>query len=104
MMICAQLMVFGRVHRLRAEGKEKRRLKQECTNTGKFGSSGKIIERANGHATGPSTATQSSSAANGSIKSTATRSRSTNPEAPNGHLHDPGRDSPDTGEESEVIL
>lgn len=103
-MICAQLMAFGRVHRLREESKERRRLKKEYAEAGKVGSSGKVINRANGHAVGHSTTTISPSGAHGSIKRIATKSLSTTPEESDGCLQDTDRYSPDTGEESEVIL
>lgn len=104
MMICAQLMAFGRVHRLREESKEKRRLKREHAEAGKTASSGTSVVRANGHAIGHPSNQKSAGNASGSIKSKATASYSTSPETPNGRVYDHERCSPDSSEDSEVIL
>lgn len=102
-MICAQLMAFGRVHRLREEGKEQRRLKKENAEIWKTGSSVEKVERANGYATGKPTATKTAKA-NGTIKARSALSPSTDVGTPNGRYNESQRYSPDTGEESEVIL
>ncbi|KAI4133625.1 MAG: hypothetical protein LQ338_000137 [Usnochroma carphineum] len=103
-MICAQLMAFGRVQRLREENKEKKRLKKEYAEAGKVGSSGKTTNRAIGQSKMPSTAMKSCSVANGSVKSRAAQSSSTGSRSPDNRLSDAERYSPDTGEDSEVIL
>lgn len=103
-MICAQLMAFGRVHRLREEGKEQRRLKKERAENVMAGQSGKIGERANAHASGKPTATKNANMVNGTVKARSASSRSIDLEYPNGQYKDTRRYSPDTGEESEVIL
>lgn len=102
-MICAQLMAFGRVHRLREEGKEQRRLKKENAEIWKTGPSGKTVERANGHTTGKPTATKTAKA-NGTVKARSALSTAKDLGTPNGRYNESQRYSPDTGEESEVIL
>lgn len=103
-MICAQLMAFGRVHRLREESKEKRRLKKEHAEAGKTASSGTSIVQTNGHALGHSTTAKIARNANRSIQGKATWAPSTSSESPNGRLYDKERCSPDSSEDSEVIL
>lgn len=103
-MICAQLMAFGRVHRLREESKEKRRLNREHAEAGKTASLGTSIPRPNGHAIGHSSNPKSAGNANGSVKGKATASYSMGPETQHGRLYDHGRCSPDSSEDSEVIL
>ncbi|KAL8929265.1 MAG: hypothetical protein Q9208_001348 [Pyrenodesmia sp. 3 TL-2023] len=65
-------MAFGRVHRLREESKEKRRLKREHAEAGKTASSGTSVVRANGHAIGHPSNQKSAGNASGSIKGKAT--------------------------------
>ncbi len=100
-MICAQLMAFGRVHRLREESKEKRRLKKEHAEAGKIASSGTSIAQMNGHALGHLPNATFASNARGSIHGKATWDPSTSSESPNGRLYDKERCS---SEDSEVIL
>ncbi|KAL8761815.1 MAG: hypothetical protein Q9184_002099 [Pyrenodesmia sp. 2 TL-2023] len=95
-------MAFGRVHRLREESKEKRRLKGEHAEAGKAASLGTPIVRANGHAIGHSSNPKPAGNPNGSIKGRATASYSTSPETPNGRLYDHERYSPDSSEDSET--
>ncbi|KAL8728791.1 MAG: hypothetical protein Q9166_005169 [cf. Caloplaca sp. 2 TL-2023] len=100
-MICAQLMAFGRVHRLREEGKERRRLKIAGADAGPLS---KSINVTDGHVKPQIKDTRFLKMSNGSIKGDAPSSHRGGTNAPNGHLNDPGRQSRDTSEESEIIL
>ena len=97
-MICAQLMAFGRVHRLREESKEQGLHKGALVENGKLAQPGKPIRLTNGHAT------SHSRGSNGSIKSRGRAPHSTKLEKVKVHSSVSQRSSPDSGEESEVIL
>ncbi|KAL8800886.1 MAG: hypothetical protein Q9182_004860 [Xanthomendoza sp. 2 TL-2023] len=104
-MICAQLMAFGRVQRLREEGKEARRIKRERAEAGQPSTLPKGVIVSNGHATMQSRDNNTSrNAPNGKINGISPRLRPTDSESPDRRLDDPRRFSRDNSEDSEVIL
>ena len=67
MMICAQLMAFGRVHRLREEGKEERRLKKARADAVQSSVRSKNTNLPNGHIKTRSKEDMSETASNGNM-------------------------------------
>ncbi|KAL8812653.1 MAG: hypothetical protein Q9223_007238 [Gallowayella weberi] len=100
-MICAQLMAFGRVQRLRAEGKEARRIKRERAEAGQPLPLANGVVVSNGHATMPS---KDNTSPNYKVNGTFPRRRPKDLESPNGQLDGPRQFSRDDSEDSEVIL
>lgn len=96
-------MAFGRVHRLREESKEKRRLKREYIVSGKVEVPGKDRDLANGHASSHPPAINSYSRANGRIESRGPLLHLAKAES-SVRGNSRGPDSSDTDEEPEVIL
>ncbi|KAL8673272.1 MAG: hypothetical protein Q9168_002310 [Polycauliona sp. 1 TL-2023] len=105
-MICAQLMAFGRVHRLREEGKEQRRLKKARAEAMQSSARSKSVGVPNGHVKAPSRKNISDNTPNGNMKGGVVSSPAHGLVASNGHLEDVGAECyvRDSSEESEVIL
>ncbi|KAL8888643.1 MAG: hypothetical protein Q9215_003952 [Flavoplaca cf. flavocitrina] len=70
-MICAQLMAFGRVHRLREEGKEERRLKKARADAVQSSVRSQNTNLPNGHIKTRSKENMSENASNGNMKGVA---------------------------------
>ncbi|KAL8693362.1 MAG: hypothetical protein Q9218_001799 [Villophora microphyllina] len=97
-MICAQLMAFGRIHRLREEGKERKRLKNESEEAWKIKALDKGASMANGHAT------ISGSLFNGKVIGEASHECPEQADESQQGPESTDRYSRDVSEESEVIL
>ncbi|KAL8678629.1 MAG: hypothetical protein Q9186_005019 [Xanthomendoza sp. 1 TL-2023] len=98
-MICAQLMAFGRVHRLREEGKEARRIKRERAEAGHPSPLANGVILSNGHATMQSKDSTSCSAPNGKMNGALPRLRPEESESPDRQLNGPRQYSRDTSED-----
>lgn len=99
LMICAQLMAFGRIHRLREEGRERTRLKKESEEARKIRSSGKSPSfMANGYAPAQRRDTIPGGLSNGKINDKVSLEDSED------RLETTEHYSRGTSEESEVIL
>ena len=104
MMICAQLMAFGRVHRLREESKEQRRLKKARAEAVQFSARNKNVSVPVGHKKALPKDNKSGNTLNGKTNGSVVPSQARSLATPNGQLKDVGRYSRDTSEESEIIL
>ena len=106
MMICAQLMAFGRVHRLREEGKEERRLKKARADAVQSSVRSKNTNLPNGHIKTRSKEDMSETASNGNMNGGIVPLPAQCLVSSNSHLEGVGngRYSRDTSEESEIIL
>ncbi|KAI4276307.1 MAG: hypothetical protein LQ337_002574 [Flavoplaca oasis] len=104
--ICAQLMAFGRVHRLREEGKEERRLKKARADAVQSSVRSKNTNLPNGHIKPPSKENMSENASNGNMNGGIVPLPAQSLVSSNSHLEGvgTGRYSRDTSEESEIIL
>ncbi|KAL9595919.1 MAG: hypothetical protein Q9219_006145 [cf. Caloplaca sp. 3 TL-2023] len=103
-MICAQLMAFGRVHRLIEESEEKRRLKMQEAERGKAELAGKPPKLANGHANAQYTSPIPWNGRNGTSRSQGLPAHPANSRDSDLHEQITDCNSSDTSEESEVIL
>ncbi|KAL8969747.1 MAG: hypothetical protein Q9183_001853 [Haloplaca sp. 2 TL-2023] len=99
-MICAQLMAFGRVHRLREEGREKR-LKKDRVEARRMEPVGEEPRITNGHSNSRLRGKVSQNLPNGKIKSRADSEVSSDSDS---GQENAGRSGRDTSEESEIIL
>ena len=100
MMICAQLMAFGRVHRLREEGREKR-LNKDRIEAGRMDPLDEAPRITNRHASSRSRGKVSHNLPNGKVKK---RADSEVPSDSESGQENTRRTCRDTSEESEVIL
>ncbi|KAL8657765.1 MAG: hypothetical protein Q9226_001581 [Calogaya cf. arnoldii] len=105
-MICAQLMAFGRVHRLREQGKEERRLKKARAEAVQSTARSKNVSLSPSHAIPQSKGKMCGDKPNGKMNGCVVPPQAQSLAASNGQLDDvgAGRYSRDTSEESEVIL
>ena len=105
-MICAQLLAFGRVHRLREEGKEERRRKKARADAMLSSARSKNVSLSAGHTKPQSKENMSGHTPNGKMNGTAVPSRSQSLVTSNNRLDHTGaeRSFRDTSEESEVMF
>lgn len=105
-MVCAQLMAFGRVHRLREEGKEERRLKKARAEAMQSSARSKDVSLSAGHTKPQSKENMSGNTPNGKMNGAAVLPQAQSLVTSNSQLDDvgAGRYSRDTSEESEIIL